>query len=71
MPRAGGFAGAAATPHYTPPTVPWQIAALERGAGVTGAGGALLAIADAIQRAVPLWVPLDVGDYPSAFRSQF
>jgi DNA-binding transcriptional LysR family regulator len=58
--RAGSFAGAAAALHHTPSAVSQQIAALERGAGVTlverstrgvtftEAGRALLATADAI-----------------------
>ena len=58
--RAGSFAGAAAALHHTPSAVSQQIAALERGAGITlverstrgvtltDAGRALLATADAI-----------------------
>ncbi|HEY1004267.1 MAG TPA: LysR family transcriptional regulator, partial [Streptosporangiaceae bacterium] len=58
--RAGSFAGAAAVLHHTPSAVSQQLAALERGAGMTlverstrgvtltGAGRILLATADAI-----------------------
>jgi DNA-binding transcriptional LysR family regulator len=64
--RAGSFAGAAAVLRHTPSAVSQQIAALERGAGVTlverstrgvtltGAGRALLATADAIHAELQL-----------------
>ena len=64
--RAGSFAGAAAELHHTPSAVSQQIAALERGAGITlverstrgvtltDAGRALLATADAINAELKL-----------------
>jgi DNA-binding transcriptional LysR family regulator len=64
--RAGSFAGAAAVLRHTPSAVSQQIAALERGSGVTlverstrgvtltGAGHALLATADAIHAELQL-----------------